>query len=558
RLETVVVNLNAQLQQANPGQVQQLEARRDTAEANLRHATDSLNLAEGRLAQAKAEQNRAVEQARADLARAVERAAANFEAAKRAYAAVLSAAARQDEMVGVFAPLRLTDDSGVSSHPSDISKYIWWIMYDSSIVHSVMRYQEKCLADEVVANSLVPGSSRIYDRLEHTLVNRFSRDANSRLPVILTNTEDLRNVRVVKRKPNYGPDAELVAYVPFGTTPAVVMPFEVKRWFGDEPQNPRHVNRQNPNFVKNVDALTDIAGGRNILNVWYAINQTAGYIVSQPSSHNRGVIYGKDAIFLLKKTTRDVVVVSGAIPYTSTDPHPMAAIAYWVGEAVKSRFLVQEYNPPPGTNPAMGVDGGDDGDPLDKKLDLEGVRLRFVQRSRCGHVYTGVWRDGQAVVVKAAPYDDYELLDELRLELQAYGRLKDLQGGIIPRLVACGWGVTGKKRYGLLVVERIPGEMARPLDMDQRPELTGLTHEERAACEDALRKIHERGVAHGDVRGANLLFRSSVEGAAKTPVFIDFGFAVLDDGRNSGALEEGQDDDREWLQAAFEGKSKCM
>ncbi|KAJ2213490.1 hypothetical protein EV179_003809 [Coemansia sp. RSA 487] len=44
--------------------------------------------------------------------------------------------------------------------------------------------------------------------------------------------------------------------------------------------------------------------------------------------------------------------------------------------------------------------------------------------------------------------------------------------------------------------------------MDQRLVLTMLSSAERKACQKALRAICERGVAHGDVRGANLLLRN--------------------------------------------------
>ncbi|KAJ2768252.1 hypothetical protein IWQ56_003012, partial [Coemansia nantahalensis] len=190
-------------------------------------------------------------------------------------------------------------------------------------------------------------------------------------------------------------------------------------------------------------------------------------------------------------------------------------------------------------------------------LDLAAAELTFVCGSRCGFVYKGRWSDGQAVVVKAAPRDNRVAMEELRTEIRAYHRLADLQGTVLPQLVAHGRGCIEGRSVGVLAIELISGEaFLEPGEMDKRPVLKELTTSERFACVKALAAIHRRGVVHRDVRGANLLFRSSAGGAGRTPVFIDFGFAWFEGEHKRKAMKTERADDYEWLQGAFEGESK--
>ncbi|KAJ2554106.1 hypothetical protein EV175_002707 [Coemansia sp. RSA 1933] len=190
---------------------------------------------------------------------------------------------------------------------------------------------------------------------------------------------------------------------------------------------------------------------------------------------------------------------------------------------------------------------------LGEFIDTSDAYLELVGSSRCGEVHTGKWSDGQAVVVKAAPVDNDELLHELSVEVQAYERLHDLQGTIVPRVIAHGHGNIEGKLVGILAIERIKDEEMLPaVDMDTRSTLMGLTNEERVRCTKAFDAIHDRGVAHGDVRGANLLFRRSQEGGnAPEPVFIDFGFSVFD--TNAEAFQDTKMGDTYQLCDAFLG-----
>ncbi|KAJ1664804.1 hypothetical protein IW140_005190 [Coemansia sp. RSA 1813] len=91
--------------------------------------------------------------------------------------------------------------------------------------------------------------------------------------------------------------------------------------------------------------------------------------------------------------------------------------------------------------------------------------------------------------------------------------------------------------------------------MDQRLVLTMLSSAERKACQKALRAICERGVAHGDVRGANLLLRNIESGGDRQPVFIDSGFTLFD---TDTEFKEAKKKNYYRLLDAFKGTSVCV
>ncbi|KAJ1769703.1 hypothetical protein LPJ74_003792 [Coemansia sp. RSA 1843] len=82
--------------------------------------------------------------------------------------------------------------------------------------------------------------------------------------------------------------------------------------------------------------------------------------------------------------------------------------------------------------------------------------------------------------------------------------------------------------------------------MDQRLVLTMLSSAERKACQKALRAICERGVAHGDVRGANLLLRN---------IESDSGFTLFD---TDTEFKEAKKKNYYRLLDAFKGTSVCV
>ncbi|KAJ2132746.1 hypothetical protein GGF48_000688, partial [Coemansia sp. RSA 921] len=167
-------------------------------------------------------------------------------------------------------------------------------------------------------------------------------------------------------------------------------------------------------------------------------------------------------------------------------------------------------------------------DPLDftkRSLDLACMNLSHFLTSRCS-VFYGTWYDGQPVAVKSAPMDNAELFEEISNELAVYMRLKVLQGVNIPRLIEYGCAYIDNEKCAVLVIERInePSLMDKSVKLDERPAFKQLSILEKTACFNVLEKIHRCGIAHNDIRGANILFRTTGN-CRYVPVFIDFGFA---------------------------------
>ncbi|KAJ2776586.1 hypothetical protein H4R18_005591, partial [Coemansia javaensis] len=130
--------------------------------------------------------------------------------------------------------------------------------------------------------------------------------------------------------------------------------------------------------------------------------------------------------------------------------------------------------------------------------------------------YATTWNDGTRdvkVVLKATPRSDARRILAARHEIAAYHRLRPLQGTCIPRLLDYGrTEPNGEKCFGI-VMERIEDrDLGAQKMLDFRPSIGKLSDQERAACRDVIRKIHDLGVVHRDIRGGNLMFRDNLPG----------------------------------------------
>ncbi|KAJ9517454.1 hypothetical protein QJQ45_024912 [Haematococcus lacustris] len=136
---------------------------------------------------------------------------------------------------------------------------------------------------------------------------------------------------------------------------------------------------------------------------------------------------------------------------------------------------------------------------------------------QCGPVVQG-WLQGVPVAVKAtdackAP----DIVELLWHEAQIYEELRDLQGHVLPVMHGCGyWGGRNTFFLATAVVPGLPMSPCTDVVADQ---------DLAQAARQALQAIHQRGVAHGDVRADNIL----VQHCGNTPqvIFIDFGQAYL-------------------------------
>ncbi|KAJ2779808.1 hypothetical protein H4R18_003803 [Coemansia javaensis] len=184
------------------------------------------------------------------------------------------------------------------------------------------------------------------------------------------------------------------------------------------------------------------------------------------------------------------------------------------------------------TDPAAGA-----GIDMTRRLgqSLQGRKLGLID-SCFKKTYGTTWNDGEQevkAVLKVTPRSDTRRIIATRREIAAYHRLRPLQGTCIPRLLDYGRTGLGGKRHFAVVMERIEDRDLGARQMpDFRPSIGKLSSQERAACWEAISKMHDLGVIHRDIRGSNLMFRDNLHGPNRTPAFIGLGEAATVDDIN--------------------------
>ncbi|KAJ2656949.1 hypothetical protein IW148_005387 [Coemansia sp. RSA 1199] len=597
-----------------------------TARGNLEAAQKEL--------EAVRKEQRAVNDQLRDLAArqaaAVAAAGSLYQKAKAEYREATMATATIPARQGnIFEPMVLNwPDAGLSSHGPTTARFEYLFVHDPTIVPAVRDFQEKCQSYSAVAEFVAPPISALGGTNEERFTQHIIAELGPRLKAILEGALSLQLTRFRQLGRNWGVDIELVTYMTHAINPIVAMPVEVKRNFGGKLTRYPAFNDDaaKQNFELNEKCLSQMCesvGGRNQLHVWYALTQAMRNIEQALLSSDRGVIIARDGVVLLTRTCRNMTYVSEIIPYEGINPHPAAAIAFWIGEVLdktadcgsmhnsdsryvntlrvsgldadchrmttqscdanmcniglplmhgsmptpvygewskkyipepKSGYVIRNYGSGTASTASDSAMDDPDNDPLtDVVYDKE--TLTFERYSRCGYIYRAQLKNGQHVIIKAAPTNNIEILNELRMEVHAYHRLRDLQGTIVPRVFSYGYATIDGDFLGILAIEFIDnGKMMSALDMDQRMELKNLTDAEKTACLNALGAIHKRGVIHGDIRGANLIFRSRGLGNNLEPVFIDFGFAQLSG--NATKLANAKTEDYFRLLDTFKGISQ--
>ncbi|KAJ1856523.1 hypothetical protein LPJ76_002489, partial [Coemansia sp. RSA 638] len=451
-------------------------ARRDFEEArkDLKAAADRKAAAANRKAAAADRKAAAADRQAADVAAAE----SLYDRAKAEYlrTARLDAATVPVQQPNIFAALTPGSQSLAVSNHNDTMQFVFEFIPAKRITRAICRFQDECLRNPVVARFVARDTSTIGGRLESGFVDRIIGNVGPRVKEILLNVVGVDRVKMVKMVPDFGVNLEVQNRHPFDIRSAVTLPIIVNGFIDKMPGTLPDLRLEG--LDRNIDALRDIcagvAGEHNIANLNRALSQTATYMELSPSSHNRGVMFAKDCIVLLWRTSWNKVLVSHVIGYQSTRPHPAAAIAYWIRQALFNPSQTIKLDVPesrgmqaaghsgdgrPGANirkisdfgsstrrvsRAMGAnrqrqrkplpsfllqagesapdryenqeDLEEDGDPLGGDLDAARVSLEFIKNSRCGLICSGRWIDGQTVIVKAAPVKKIEMLNELRVE----------------------------------------------------------------------------------------------------------------------------------------------
>ncbi|KAJ1891476.1 hypothetical protein LPJ81_005738, partial [Coemansia sp. IMI 209127] len=195
--------------------------------------------------------------------------------------ATLAAAAAQVVTAahqGVFAPLTLvdTDAKDVSRHESGTAKAVYTFIHDPRVKSAVSSFQKKCLRNPKVAGFIVAPAPLDSDRLEDDFATRLVRTLAPRVEVVLTEVLGLTDVTLKKLSRTYGVDMTLSALDPHDVRHPLILPIEVKGYFGSG--NAHASTETNLNYRTNARCFRSLCkdlAHRNPLNIWKAVTQTA-------------------------------------------------------------------------------------------------------------------------------------------------------------------------------------------------------------------------------------------------------------------------------------------
>ena len=136
----------------------------------------------------------------------------------------------------------------------------------------------------------------------------------------------------------------------------------------------------------------------------------------------------------------------------------------------------------------------------------------IIARSQAGAVATGQFMDVDNVVFKTIDVSKKEGgLDQFNHEVSIYRELEELQGDVIPRLIAYG-NLGGLLQ--VIVLENVGKSITREQAEQKHDEIN-----------TALQRIHENGILHGDLRLPNIL----IDKENKVRI-IDFGMSSKQEG----------------------------
>ncbi|KAJ2765890.1 hypothetical protein IWQ56_003920, partial [Coemansia nantahalensis] len=408
-------------------------------------------------------------------------------------------------------------------------------------------FQADCLRNPDVDGARFARAPDVADGAEDAFVDQGVAVLGPRVTLVAREILRLKRVCMSKLHKNTGVDSCITTDDGEDGGTELYLPVEFKRNLPTGNDQPSDTAERHLNFRANHEVLSSFQlDGKRFrpLGLWHAFSQTATYMQYGTPRACFAVLVAKNAMFLLRRVARTLILVSDPIGYTSTDPHPVAAIAFWVGTMKRHPCVPrgrQHKAWPASSSGSSGLSTAvstEDTVDMDSWLEhslLDLDSLISLNTYRC-EMFMGTWDGSRPVIIKAAPVDDEERADEIRNEVAVYRRLRLLQGTDIPRLLAWGSLVLHGRMLVAIVLERIEDRdmingMARdapqPVNLDSRSALKELSDVERTACLNALGRVHRLGVVHNDIRGANVLFRDDKAGKHRSPVIIDFGFATV-------------------------------
>ncbi|KAJ2762505.1 hypothetical protein H4S06_000624 [Coemansia sp. BCRC 34490] len=365
---------------------------------------------------------------------------------------------------------------------------------------------------------------------ENHLAQYIWRWFGPRLAALLKPTPGVVSVELEMGSLRDGADLFLLMHNRDVLGPVLRMPVEVKTAFGQRQRltsRPLEAGVEAQNLYTISEASGQAFSPRHVLN---GVLQTSMYAAAHSGSGNHGVLISSECLFLVRNSTHLSVDVSEAILLVGGDVHPVAAIAWYQFPLAKKLRRMDRAGS------------------FAKYASFEGVAMQLLAEYRSGAVYRCSFA-GRDTVVKTANPDKSWLVAELGNEVEAYNRLQDLQGICIPRIFSTRHSVISGEDACFIAMEFL-GDPSIHYGEDTEEAhanaLCALDQGIKDQFSGILRMIHRRGVAHCDIRTANLLYAQTRPGGLLTPFLIDFGLA------NAGnATEEQKKEDMVLLQEAL-------
>lgn len=259
---------------------------------------------------------------------------------------------------------------------------------------------------------------------------------------------------------------------------------------------------------------------RRVRKFVHMCEQITGYMYRNCLQY--AVLSTYEQTFGIRLSSDGILRVSDPISCMDTDPSSIAAVWYLLNKAIQNRTVNFKVSLPDGHREPSDRKRKFDNLSSDSHPNMNAVTPKVAMtRSRTSskRVFSGRYK-GKDVVVKYAKLNTFEaglLIDEIGI----YRYLRDLQGLIIPRILAAG----SDGRNIVIIMDDCGRELT---DRDKRRASI------RSAVRDAVEILHRRGVCHGDLEWRNVLWNDTT----KSIFIIDFETSVkaCDDRSKRGDL----------------------
>ncbi|KAJ2803320.1 hypothetical protein H4R21_002079 [Coemansia helicoidea] len=278
----------------------------------------------------------AVKEERDNTERQYEAAKSEYWEAKREYLNFVRSPARAPQPpggLGVFSALPVDDSPGESSHKLSTTVYQYSFHRDASPMPLLPTFQVDCQRNPIVDGGRFARAPDAADGREDAFVDQGVAVLGPRVTLVAREMLGLRNVRFTKLHKNVGVDSCITTEDGEDGGTELYLPVEFKRNLPTGNDQPSDMGEPDPNFRANREVLSSFRLGDKRfrpLGLWHAFSQTATYMQYGTPRACFAVLVAKNAVFLLRRVARTLILVSDPIGYTSTDPHPVAAIAFWI------------------------------------------------------------------------------------------------------------------------------------------------------------------------------------------------------------------------------------